>query len=67
MNIILLDSQLKTLEPPQIDEFSFKADINASVNDIVKKIEYTILNEWILEVVGNKLLLLYVSQHFNFM
>lgn len=45
MNTNLLDSQLKTLEPPQIDEFSFNADINAAVNDIVEKIEYTILNE----------------------
>ncbi len=44
MHTDLLDSQLQTLEPPQHDEFSFSVDINATVKDIVSKIELTIQN-----------------------
>lgn len=44
MNTDLLDSQLKTLEPPDTDECSFTVDINATVNEIVTEIETAILS-----------------------
>jgi len=38
MNPNLLDSQLATLEPPAIDEYSFTVDIDNSITDIVEQV-----------------------------
>ena len=42
MDVNLLDSQIDTLEPPSIDEFSFTVDIDASIADLVDQIVFKI-------------------------